>query len=98
MTVLDKSRTKKSGLWGNLSPQKKQFAIIAGVVVSFIVIAYPMLSNNPPAVTQKKQSIDNILTGADPRELGIGGIAQQVQKQQGEIADLKKQLDAKEKQ
>lgn len=68
--------------WEALSPDHKRYAVIAGGILAFLVIATPLLSSDEQQgkgpLRAKPQRIEQLLTSANTRDLGITGVAKEV--------------------
>lgn len=81
--------------WDNASPRLKRAAIVGSGFVVLIIILYLFVTATPTTQTKEAQRdsiVQNILTGADTRELGISGLGNRTHNLEGDVADLSRQL------
>ncbi|MBK8284932.1 MAG: TraB/VirB10 family protein [Ahniella sp.] len=64
--------------WRQRSPQQKRLLLIVVVLVSAGGIAYLFAPPDRPVSTPTPKSLGNVLTSADPRELGLSAIANEL--------------------
>lgn len=78
-----------AGLWDRLGPRGKQLLVVAATLAAMAAIVAPFAATEPPVTTRPKTDkadatrLRNILTPADPRQLGMSGLAR-------ELDDLKR--------
>lgn len=76
-------------LWQRLTPNAKRAIVMGSAFVALIIVCLPFSkppSSGPNAVTSP-QSIRNILTGADYRELGLTGVSKDVDELKRRLAE-----------
>lgn len=71
----------------NLSPQSKRAAIVVGVLALVIVMVVALAPAERPKPKMAPEAVPNVLTPADPKELGLTAIA-------GELRQLKATVEA----
>lgn len=82
------------GLWERLSPGAKRGTVLVGAVLALFAVLVPF-SAPPPANERGRatpQSIDNILTSADTRELGLSGVSRDVDRLRQDLATAKRTI------
>lgn len=80
--------------WERLTPKTRQMLVI-GIVGGFIMFAlYLFVSANPEMTTtsEKETIVKDILTGADMRQLGVGGLDNRTQQLEAKVQELTEQF------
>lgn len=83
----------KPRVWDRLSPKQKQYAIWAIAGIGFVVLLLPFaqVDDQPVATRRSPQSIENILTGANTRELGLSSVNVELDRQRARISALERE-------
>lgn len=82
----DGRRPGLAGLWDRLSSRSKQFLVVAATLAGIVVIVAPFAAGDaatsPPSKAGRDDAarLRNILTPADPRQLGMSGLARELEK------------------
>ena len=95
------SSSKKSGWFARLSAERKRQLRIILVIVAFVAIVTPFLKprggGDQGDRALRDDSIANVLTGADTKELGISGMSLELDQLKRQNADLQQRIDNKER-
>ena len=88
--------------WKTLTPEKKKFASAGGMLMGLLVILYLFIAAGPdgerkrqPAVAQTEK---NLLTGSDPKSLGLDALGNDLRANEEKTSVLESQLAAERKQ
>ena len=88
--------------WKTLTPEKKKFASAGGMLMGLLVILYLFIAAGPdgerkrqPAVAQTEK---NLLTGSDPKSLGLDALGNDLRANEEKTSALESQLAAERKQ
>ena len=95
------SSSKKSGWFARLSAERKRQLRIILVIVAFVAIVTPFLKprggGDQGDRALRDDSIANVLTGADTKELGISGMSLELDQLKRQNAELQQRIDNKER-
>lgn len=95
------SSSNKPGWFARLSAERKRQLRIILVIVAFVAIVTPFLKprggGDVGDRALRDESIANVLTGADTKELGISGMSLELDQLKRQNAELKQQIDNKER-
>lgn len=82
----------KEGLkarWERMSPTYKQYAIFGSLIVVVVLIGFVFTDAPKPRAKRGEKPVElgNVLTSADPKELGITGFTRELDKVKRELAE-----------
>lgn len=95
MTTSGKPALPGGGWWNTLQPKTKQMVMVGGAVTAFFAIMIPMMSATTPVVApQKERSLGELLPASRARELGLSGLAKDVDRLEDELNKRDRELEA----
>jgi conjugal transfer pilus assembly protein TraB len=86
----------QSGWWSNLQPKTKQMVMVGGAVSAFFAIMIPLMSTTAPTLVPagKERSVGELLPASRARELGLSGLAKDVDRLEDELNKRDRELAA----
>lgn len=82
--------------WDALSPTAKQYIIFGGLIAVVLLIGFVFSEDTKPRAKrgEKPLELGNVLTSANPKELGITGVTRELEKIKKELAEKDRQPPA----
>jgi conjugal transfer pilus assembly protein TraB len=90
--------SKARAYWDGMNAERKRQAVIGAVIAGFLIVAYPFVSGADTSKEPRKaqgasnKKIEQLLTNANPRDLGISGLASELDEQKKVQSQILTQL------